>query len=410
MKHLQQQYQIIKHDKWLVACITWVPIALALCIWGIFSSGIARDLPIGVVDLSHSSLSYQLTHQLDASPTLKVDTVYSDVNQAKQALIESKIYAYMVIPSDFDKAIFKKAKPQVSTFYNTQAILVGRLISSAVTQSLGYFNASIETGKQLASGDTTTQSAMGKAVPIQTQITALFNKNTHYGQFLITAIIPALWQIIIVASTILILGANLRHHRRLDHWLGNNPALSLFHTLKWFSAIFALQGLLFISWFYVWLDWPFHGSAFSVLLAQWVTVLACIIMGSLFFFLTLDATRAMSFAGAFTAPSFAFMGITFPVSDMNILAQGWRSLLPISHYIEVQVSQANYALSTLESIKHLIPMLGYLVVAIACLALVNARLGQKSFVLKRFEENRSQQECLPEKRLQDKYSQEEGSR
>ncbi|PMK03608.1 ABC transporter permease [Vibrio sp. 10N.261.55.A7] len=380
MKHLQQQYQIIKNDRWLVACITWIPIALALCIWGIFSSGIARDLPIGVVDLSRSSLSYQLTHQLDASPTLSVETVYSDVMQAKQALIESDIYAYMVIPKNFDKTIYKQAKPKVSTFYNTQAILVGRLISSAVTQSMGYFNASIETGKQLTSGDTTIRSAMAKAVPIQTQITALFNKNTHYGQFLVTAIVPALWQVVMVASTILILATNLRHHRTLDRWLAHSPTMQLIHTLKGAAIIFSIQGALFLAWFYVWLDWPFHGSIFAIIIAQWATVLSCIIMGCLFFFLTLDATRAMSFAGAFTAPSFAFMGITFPVTDMNIIAQGWRSLLPISHYIEVQVSQANYALTTLESVKHLLPMLGYFVVAVGCIALIKVRLKQSTLV------------------------------
>lgn len=98
-----------------------------------------------------------------------------------------------------------------------------------------------------------------------------------------------------------------------------------------------------------------------MLLAQLVTVIACIIMGTLFFFLSMDPARAMSFAGAFTAPSFAFMGITFPVSDMNALAHAWRSLLPITHYIEVQVDQANYGASATQSIASLWPMVGYLI-------------------------------------------------
>ena len=35
------------------------------------------------------------------------------------------------------------------------------------------------------------------------------------------------------------------------------------------------------------------------------------------------------------------MGVTFPVSDMPLGAQVWRSLLPISHYIEIQLAQVN---------------------------------------------------------------------
>ena len=107
-----------------------------------------------------------------------------------------------------------------------------------------------------------------------------------------------------------------------------------------------------------------------VLLAQFVTTIACIIMGALFFFLSMDPARAMSFAGAFTAPSFAFMGITFPVSDMNALAHAWRGLLPITHYIEVQVDQASYGASAAQSIGSLWPMIGYIIPLLMTAALM----------------------------------------
>ncbi|MCK6262747.1 ABC transporter permease [Vibrio sp. ZSDE26] len=380
-KQLQGQFQhqldIVNQDKWLLSCLTWIPLVLALSIWGIFSAGIARDLPIGVVDLSHSSLSQKLIRQFDASSTLSVDETFTDVYQAKQALIESRVYAYVIIPHDFDKGIMQRSLPQVSTFYNSQYILVGRLISSAVMQTMGYFNASIETLQQLSSGDMTTVAAMGKAVPISTQITALFNRNTNYAQFLVSAIVPALWQVVIVVSTILILSANYRRYSRLSDWLGANPFTTLVNTLKGYVAVFAVQGAMFLAWFYYWLNWPLQGSLIPVLVAQLAMILACISVGCLFFLLTLDATRAMSFAGAFTAPSFAFMGVTFPATDMNVLAQWWRSLLPVSHYIEVQISQVSYALPALDSYRYLIPMLGYLVVVVVCLALIKKRCQQE---------------------------------
>ncbi len=36
------------------------------------------------------------------------------------------------------------------------------------------------------------------------------------------------------------------------------------------------------------------------------------------------------------------MGITFPATDMPVIAKMWRSLLPVSHYIEVQLQQVDY--------------------------------------------------------------------
>ncbi|CAE6904944.1 ABC-type multidrug transport system [Vibrio sp. B1ASS3] len=367
------QRQILRRDKWLFSCLTWVPILLAVTMWGVFSAGIARDLPIGVVDLQHSQLSRKMIQSLDASSTLSVDYHYTSATEAKNAMIEGDIYAYAVIPPQFDQDILLHRQPQLSVFFNSQYILVAKLINSAVAQSQGYFDAQLEAMGNLAKGNTTTLAAIGQAVPISTQITALFNRNTNYAQFLVTAIVPAIWQICVVVSTILILAAHFRIYGNGNNsfaFLGDHPFTRLSKILCQYIPLFMAQGALFLIWFYVLLDWPMEGSYLVMLLAQFVTTIACIIMGALFFFLSMDPARAMSFAGAFTAPSFAFMGITFPVSDMNALAHAWRGLLPITHYIEVQVDQANYGASAAQSIGSLWPMVGYIIPLLMTAALM----------------------------------------
>ncbi|NDJ80075.1 ABC transporter permease [Vibrio campbellii] len=367
------QRQILRRDKWLFSCLTWVPILLAVTMWSVFSAGIARDLPIGVVDLQHSQLSRKMIQSLDASSTLSVDYHYTSATEAKNAMIEGDIYAYAVIPPQFDQDILLHRQPQLSVFFNSQYILVAKLINSAVAQSQGYFDAQLEAMGNLAKGNTTTLAAIGQAVPISTQITALFNRNTNYAQFLVTAIVPAIWQICVVVSTILILAAHFRLYGNGNNsfaFLGERPFTRLSKILSQYIPVFMAQGGLFLIWFYVLLDWPMEGSYLVMLLAQFVTTIACIIMGALFFFLSMDPARAMSFAGAFTAPSFAFMGITFPVSDMNALAHAWRGLLPITHYIEVQVDQANYGASAAQSIGSLWPMIGYIIPLLMTAALM----------------------------------------
>ena len=367
------QRQILRRDKWLFSCLTWVPILLAVTMWGVFSAGIARDLPIGVVDLQHSQLSRKMIQSLDASSTLSVNYHYTSATEAKNAMIEGDIYAYAVIPPQFDHDILLHRQPQLSVFFYSQYILVAKLINSAVAQSQGYFDAQLEALGNLAKGNTTTLAAIGQAVPISTQITALFNRNTNYAQFLVTAIVPAIWQICVVVSTILILAAHFRIYGNGNNsfaFLGDRPFTRLSKILCQYIPLFMAQGALFLIWFYVLLDWPMEGSYLVMLLAQFVTTIACIIMGALFFFLSMDPARAMSFAGAFTAPSFAFMGITFPVSDMNALAHAWRGLLPITHYIEVQVDQANYGASAAQSIGSLWPMVGYIIPLLMTAALM----------------------------------------
>lgn len=373
---ISTQWQIIKQDKWLLSCLTWIPIALALLIWGIFSQGIARELPIGVVDLQHSQLSRSLIRHYDASSSLSVAQQFDDVSQAKEAMISQDIYGYLVIPRNFDKGIYQALPPQVSLFFNSQFILVGRIINGAALQAQGTFNAQLGVAKGLVHGDTTLKQALGKAVTVRTQITPLFNSNTSYEQFLVSSIVPALWQIMIVVCTILILTANHRTYG-LHKWLEHGVLTSIWRTLSSYIVLFMLFGVAFLSWFYLGFKWVFAGHWGVLLFAQLLTVIACMIMGAFFFFMTLDPARAMSFAGAFTAPSFAFMGITFPTSDMNMLAQMWRSLLPISHYIEAQVNQVSYGTSTVDSLVQLVPMTAYLIPLVLVLLFARKHLNQQ---------------------------------
>ncbi|MFA0439111.1 multidrug ABC transporter permease [Vibrio sp. 10N.286.49.C2] len=374
------QWHILRHDKWLLSCLTWVPILLCLSIYWIFSQGIASNLPVGVVDLNKSGLSQRLVRHYDATSMLSVDHQYDDIQQAKAALVEGDIYAILYIPAGFDKAVTRSIPPQVTLFYNSQYILVGRLINSAALQAQGTFNAQIDVIKNLSRGGTTSMSAIGNAVPVRTQITPLFNKGTNYAQFLVSAIVPAIWQIAIVSFTVLVLSANYRI-AGIRPWLGNVSIVrQLSRTLLPYFLWFLLQGSFFLVWFYDILAWPMEGSWLVLFFAQAVTTLTCMIMASFFFFLTCDAARAMSFAGAFTAPSFAFMGITFPATDMNTLAMAWRELLPISHYIEVQVSQASYGVTAGQSLSHLLPMIGYVIPLLLTVVLVKKHMSKESAV------------------------------
>ncbi len=376
-RRLHNQWQILRHDKWLLSCLTWVPLLIWISIYAIFSQGIASNLPIGVVDLNKSTLSQKLINNYDATSMLNVSHQYDSVSQAKEAMVSGDIYAMLVIPYDFDKSVIKSFPPQVTLFYNSQYILIGRLINSAALQAQGTFNAQADVSRNLAKGGTNILTAAGKAVAIRTQITPLFNINTNYAQFLVTAIIPAIWQIGVVSFTVLILSANYRVSG-LKGWFHDQPILPhLFKTLLPYGLLFLVQGFMFLIWFFDLIGWSMEGSWVVLSLALLVTTIACMIMGSFFFFLTCDAARAMSFAGAFTAPSFAFMGITFPATNMSELALFWRELLPISHYIEVQVTQASYGMSAFSSLSHLLPMFMYVIPVALTLVLIQKHMSKE---------------------------------
>jgi len=342
-QQISREWQLLGSDGWLRALLSWLPIGLFLMLWWIFSAGLPRDLPIGIVDLDNSDISRSLTRQYDAHPGLSVARQYTDTRQGSARMRSGDIIALVVIPRNLKADTLNGRSPRLTAFYNSQFLLTGKLVASAIQQTQANFDASLDLIKALDNGKTAVQ-AVGIAVPISTQITPLFNINSNYAHFLAAALIPASWQILIVLVTLLSLSRELRS-RGLRAWLGKNPVAAVFGKLLPYTLILSLQGALFLWFMYGQLGWPMNGSWAIILLSQWLMVLASQGVALLLFLLARNSVRALSLAAAYTAPSFAFMGVTFPVSDMNPAALIWRDLLPVSHYIEIQLLQANHGAS-----------------------------------------------------------------
>ena len=100
--------------------------------------------------------------------------------------------------------------------------------------------------------------------------------------------------------------------------------------------------MLYLFYIYGTLGWVFEGSFAVMILAMFFTVVAYQGIALLFLVSGFDYARSLSLGAVYTAPAFAFLGVTFPIYNMNDFALFWRDMLPISYYIEIQISQANY--------------------------------------------------------------------
>ena len=343
VQQIRREWGLLISDPWLRAFVSWVPVLLFFILWWIFSAVIPRDLAIGIVDLDHSDLSRTLVRHYDSNPVLSVSGQYESVRQGSLALRGGKINALVVIPADLKRDVISGHPPQVTAFYNTQFILIGKLISSGLLVAQGTFAVEIDIVKAMLHNDDLNQ-AVAAAMPVSTQITPLFNLNSNYAQFLVSALIPAIWQVLIVLITILALSRELRL-QGLASWLADNPYRAIAGKLLPYTLILWLHGAVFLYFMYGVLNWPMNGHWGILLLSQLLMILASQAVALMVFVVVQDADLALSFAAAYTAPSFAFMGITFPATDMNTLALIWRDLIPVSHYMQIQLYQASHGAS-----------------------------------------------------------------
>ncbi|MDX2322514.1 MAG: ABC transporter permease [Moritella sp.] len=350
----QRENKLILASKWQLSLVTWLPLACMLLIYAIFSQGIPRDLAVAVVDQDHSRLSRNLVRYIDANPSLAVTSQLVNLAEGKDLMQRGEVYAVVHIPRGFENQIYLAMTPEVSTFYNAQYVLIGKLVSSNMAKTFGTFMAQIDAVKTLATGGNLAL-IKGTVAPISTQVNPLYNVSTNYVPFLVTAAVPALWQIFVLVSVLLGFGMEYKNNTE-NSWFQHadgSVVSAVIGKLLPYTLLSVVHGLLFLSFFYGYLSMPMHGNWGYLLLILLVAVLAGQAIALFIFTLTMNLTQAISMGAAYSAPAFAFIGVTFPAESMPPLAQMWRSLLPITHYMQLQIGQVNYG----QSFMALLPQL-----------------------------------------------------
>ncbi|MFQ2159169.1 ABC transporter permease [Aeromonas hydrophila] len=376
-----REWRLLWQDPFGRALASWLPLLLMGILCWVFSAGLARDLKIGLVDLDQSLLSRELAFSLDASAGLKVAQQFDSIDAGASALRGGDIYALVVLPSHLERDARQGTQPQVTVFNNGQFILIAKLINSALAQVVGTLNGQVGVLSAMAGGKAL-PGALGQAVPIASQVTALYNINSSYAQFLLSALLPAVWQILVVLYGI---NALARTDRLGLDWTTKGVWFGLWRTLLPHVLIGWGWGLGWTLLLFKGFGYPMQGSWLVLTAGLGLASAACVSMGAFFYGIIRDPARALSLAGAYTAPGFAFMGVTFPVSAMGDFAQFWRSLLPISHYVELQIGQTNYG----QPLAAALPQFGALLLFLLPLLLVVSRYQAQASAAPVNEEPRS---------------------
>jgi len=348
----------IKNSFYLFSLLTWIPLVSFLLIISIFHEGVVRDLPISVVDYDNSKFSRQIITQINANSSLHVEGIQANLMQASTDISFGNIYATVVIPKHFEKDIMQKKRPQITAFINTQYLLIGKMISSALSTTIMQSSARIDFASNLTkNGQFST--AKNLTSPIGIQITPFFNTYKNYFLFLVSAIIPTLLQILIALAIIASFGKTFKDKKEKDFFNKNIFSTLIGKTLPFTLAYFS-WGVMFLLYMYGYEGWEFQGSFAITFLALLLMILAYEGVALSFFVLNFNAVRALSLAAFYTAPAFAFLGITFPVSSMPEFAFVWHNLLPISHYLKIQIAQASYGAPVNEVVPLLLNLIWFL--------------------------------------------------
>ena len=370
VKSLTRESRRLGASPWDLAMVTWVPLLAVALMWWVFSAGLPRHLPVGVVDADSSALSRQLVRMLDATPGLRVTQHYANHAEAERALRSVQVYAVITVPRDFARTVKEGRATQVTLLHNAQLGTHSGVLQRDVRAVVGTLSAGIEMAARNRRGESA-QAVHVSMEPIHTQMVALFNVSSNYEQFLGAALIPALLHILAMTAGAWAVGRELRD-RTVGEWLGSgglpNIAGALIGKLALPWASLTLLGLLALVGITWGRGWHPPGNLWWVAAALALLMAVSLMAGAALAGITRSLRTALSGTGFFAAPAFAFSGVAFPLAGMPGSARAWASAMPFTHYIRLQIEQLQMGAPLATSVSTMVALM----IATAVLWLVGA--------------------------------------
>ena len=190
--------QVLRDEGVLLFCIV-VPLIYPLLYSWVYNNENIREVPVVVVDQSHSALSRQFIRMCDASSEVHVVSYAVDFDDAQSLVSRQIVKGIYLIPEDFATRVNRMQQATVSVYCDMALMLTYKAIyqtAMAVSQQMG---AEIQTK---LSGNYTAREDLITTSPLDVEEVAMFNPQAGYG----TAVLPAVLMLIIQQTLALGIG------------------------------------------------------------------------------------------------------------------------------------------------------------------------------------------------------------
>lgn len=181
---------VFKDEGVLMFCVL-VPLLYPLLYSWIYNNEVVREVPVAVVDLSHSKTSRAFIHRVDASPDVQVAYHCNNLAEAQSLVGHQVVHGVLYFPENFERQIYRGETSRVSVYCDMSLMLTYRAIymtSQAVASEMG---AEIQAPK---AGGTTQRDDEVNTLPLAFEEVQIFNASGGYGNALLPGVLMLILQ------------------------------------------------------------------------------------------------------------------------------------------------------------------------------------------------------------------------
>lgn len=333
----QEMRQVIK-DEGVIIFFLVVPLVYPLLYSWIYNNETVHEVPVVVVDNSHTSLSRQFIRMCDASPDVRVAYYAQDLDEAKSLVSRQLVKGIYYIPTDFDVNLNRMEQSVISVYCDMSLMLTYKAIfqtAQMVSMQMG-----TEFKTKLGGKYTVREEAI-QAKPLDFAEVAIFNPSGGYGSF----VLPAVLVLILQQTLVLGIGLAAGTAREENRYGVLVPIDRHYHTVSrvllgkfmCYFMIFSVMG----AWLMVGVPRLFHFPQLatwqSLLVVMLPYLLACIFFGISMSCMVKYRENVMLIMVFVSVPLLFLTGVSWPQNNIPGYWQGVSWLFPSTFGVRAYV-------------------------------------------------------------------------
>ncbi|MCD8291645.1 MAG: ABC transporter permease [Prevotella sp.] len=217
------QMRAIFKDEGILIFAFLVPLLYPLLYSWIYTNEVAHEVPVAVVDMSHSNLSREFIDKFDASPNTRVAYYCDNLNEAKDLIGQQKVFGVLYFPEDFQSSVYRMQQGHVQIFCDMSFMLYYKAVYETATEVSQVINTNIMIER---SGNWTAREDEISTKPLDFDEVQIFNPTGGYGTFILPGVLMLIIQQTLLLSIGLLAGSK-REKARYSTPSNNNKSHQL---------------------------------------------------------------------------------------------------------------------------------------------------------------------------------------
>lgn len=349
--------RMVSRPIYLVMTIV-IPLVVVLFFATFLNKGVPTQMPIAVIDFDNSSSSRQIVRTISSGQFCKVKYKLSSYEVAQARMQRGDIYAFVIIPRDFQKNVVNGNQPEVVFCTEYVHYLGGSLIMKELTTMLNTMSAGVNLKLRLAKGEDQNR-AMAQIQPIKTDIHIIGNPTLNYSYYLSSIIMPGIIFLMCLVCTIYVVGIEIKQGTS-RRWLAMaDKAIwkALLGKLLPYTVLFSIMEILCRIILEKYLGFTIHGTAPLLYLGSVFTIVAYQALGILIIGCLPSMRTALSIGAFYGTLGFTLAGFTYPTLAMSPAVRPYSLLYPLRQYYVIYSNVQINGLGMLDSWKPFVYLL-----------------------------------------------------